>query len=178
MTATTIARPKKVRPSEPPLEPAAPSSRALSGDGRLSGWSSPGPLTVARAATGSIRTTARAVAAAVRERFTPPYSDERPVALGRLGLQLRRGRGRRGVDRRPGPRDVGHAQAELLVDHDDLAAGDDAPVDEQVDRLAGHTVQADDRARAEGQGLAEGHRGATDLDRHLDGDVGQALELA
>src|SRR3954463_4923512 len=126
MTATTIARPKNVRPSEPLLEPAAPSSRVLAGDGRLSGWSSPGPLIVARAATGSMRATARAVAAAVRERFTPPCSDERPVALGGLGGELRRG-GRGGLHcGRAATGHVGHSQAELLVDDDDLAARDHA----------------------------------------------------
>src|SRR4051812_27195136 len=184
MTATTTASPRNVRTSEPPPAPgAAPSSRALSGDGRLSGVSSPGPLTAASAAVGSIMKRARAVK--VAERFTPRSSDECPRPLrgferGRLDglddlrqqlrLEPRRAAAAGGH--------VGHAQAELLVDDDDLAAGDDAPVDQEVDGLAGHAVQADDGPGPEGQGLAERHPGPADLHRDLDADVGEALELA
>src|SRR4051794_9559943 len=73
--------------------------------------------------------------------------------------------------------DVGDAQAELLVDHDDLALRDDLAVDEQVDRLAGEPVQGDDRARRERQRLADRHGGAADLDGQLDGDVDDAAEV-
>src|SRR5438094_7066901 len=178
MAPTTTPRARNVLTSEPPDEPAEPSARALSGDGRLSGLSSPGPLTVARAPDGSASASARLVAARNRERFTPLWSDGCPSALAAPAIdfvdRLRelRSRAWRSTSsiayanfvRGPGDRlrrsltrtsfaalgslgdgdvplgrrllasgparagHVGHAQAELLVDDDDLAAGDDPPV--------------------------------------------------
>ena len=71
----------------------------------------------------------------------------------------------------------GDAQAELLVDHDDLAAGDRLAVDQQVDGLAGEPVEGHDRPRAQRERLADGHPRATHLDGQLDGHVVQAREL-
>src|SRR5215207_475783 len=84
-----------------------------------------------------------------------------------------------GVEVRPAlaGHDLGNAQPELLVDHDDLAAGDRLAVDQQVDRLAREAVQRDDRAGAERERLADRHARAADLDGELDGDVAQPLEV-
>ena len=68
-------------------------------------------------------------------------------------------------------------QAELLVDHDDLAAGDRLAVDQQVDGLAGEPVEGHDRPRAERERLADRHLRATDLDRELHRHVVQARQL-
>src|SRR5881275_2518116 len=122
MTATTTPRARNVLTSEPPDEPAEPSARALSGDGRLSGLSSPGPLTVARAPDGSASASARLVAARNRERFTPLSSDGCPSALANYvrGLgSLGRGGGvpighRLLAAGRVRTRHVGDAHAELL----------------------------------------------------------------
>src|SRR4051794_13683963 len=73
--------------------------------------------------------------------------------------------------------DLGDAQPELLVDDDDLAAGDRPAVDQQVDGFAGEPVERDDRTRAERERLADGHRRAADLDGELDGHVVQALKV-
>ena len=84
---------------------------------------------------------------------------QRELALGARDRRGRRPSAARAV-RRPaaapaaaacalGADDLGDAQAELLVDDDDLAAGDRAAVDQQVDGLVGQAVQRDDRARAE-----------------------------
>ena len=62
---------------------------------------------------------------------------------------------RRAVPRRARRDDLGDPQAELLVDHHDLAARDRPAVDQQVDGLAGQAVERDDRARAERQRLAD-----------------------
>ena len=120
--------------------------------GRRSG-SSPAPARVPR----SSRSTAS----------RPPRSTPRSAPGPR--------RPRRGAGRAARPRD---AEAELLVDRDDLAAGDAAAVDEQVDRLAGHLVRADDRAGADLERLADRHRRAADLDRQLDRHVEHHVEVA
>src|SRR4051812_40018007 len=83
---------------------------------------------------------------------------------------------------RPGVRAVGRehlgdAQAELLVDHDDLAAGDRLAVDQQVDGLAGEPVERHDGAGPEGERLADRHPRAADLHRELHLHVVQAREL-
>src|SRR3954454_13298852 len=73
--------------------------------------------------------------------------------------------------------DLGDAQPELLVDDDDLAAGDRAAGDQQVDGLVGEPVQRDDRALAQAHRLAERHVGAADLHGELHGDVREAREV-
>ena len=72
---------------------------------------------------------------------------------------------------------LGHAEAEFLVDHDDLSARDRLAVDQQVNRLAGEPVERHDRARAERERLPDGHLRAPDLDRQLHRHVVQAGEL-
>src|SRR3982074_3169921 len=44
---------------------------------------------------------------------------------------------------------LGDAEAELLVDHHHLAARDGGAVDEQINRFASHSVERDDRSRAQ-----------------------------
>ena len=73
--------------------------------------------------------------------------------------------------------DLRHAQAELLVDHDDLAAGDRPPVHQQVDGLARQPVERHDRSGTERQRLADGHARAADLHGELHRDVVQALKF-
>src|SRR3954471_7572951 len=108
-------------------------------------------------------TTARAA------RCTPPVYRV-SEALGFLGDFRRLGRAL-------GREHLGDPQAELLVDHDDLAAGDRLAVDQKVDGLAGQPVERHDRPGAERQRLADGHLRATDLDRELHRHVVQAGEL-
>src|SRR4051794_2227896 len=76
-----------------------------------------------------------------------------------------------------GAQHLGDAQAELLVDDDDLAPRDRAAVDQQVDRLARHAVQRDDGARAESERVADRHARAADLDGELDGHAVEAGEV-
>src|SRR3954464_3184670 len=72
--------------------------------------------------------------------------------------------------------DLCDPHAELVVDDDDLAAGDEGAVHQEVDGAAGHPVELDDRAGGEGEQVAHGHAGAPELggDAHL--DVGQQLQ--
>jgi hypothetical protein len=72
---------------------------------------------------------------------------------------------------------IGDAQAELLVDDDDLATRDRLAVDQQVDGLAGQPVQRHDRPGAELQRLADRHVRAADLDRQLHRHVVQVVEV-
>src|SRR5947209_10418231 len=74
--------------------------------------------------------------------------------------------------------DLGDAEAELLVDHDDLAPRDRSAVDEKVDGLAGHAVERDDQALAELERLADGHPRPPDLDRQVDRDSAQPVQVA
>src|SRR5437870_2987199 len=74
--------------------------------------------------------------------------------------------------------DVGQADAELVVHHHRLAARDRLPVDEHVERLAGELLELDHRAGPELEQLADGEPRAPDLDRHLERDVEQQLEVA
>src|SRR5689334_23196796 len=76
------------------------------------------------------------------------------------GSARRRARGGLGDGRRRwcglggsalGDQDLGHAEAELLVEHHDLASRDRLAVDQQVHGLAGELVERDDRAGAQGQ---------------------------
>src|ERR1700757_4347682 len=73
--------------------------------------------------------------------------------------------------------DFSDSQAELLVDHDDLAARDRRAVDEQVHGLARHPVQRHDRALSQLERLADGHPRAPHLDRQVDRDVAQAPQV-
>ena len=74
--------------------------------------------------------------------------------------------------------DLGDPQAEVLVDHDDLAAGDQAAVDQQVGGAAGGPVQLEDGAGRQLEQLAHRHPGAADLDGHLHVDAVQQLDAA
>src|SRR6185437_11488049 len=66
----------------------------------------------------------------------------------------------------------------LFIDHDDLAARDRRPVDEQVDGLAGHPVQRDDRAVTQLERLADRHLRASHLNCHLDGHIAQPPQVS
>ena len=84
---------------------------------------------------------------------------------------------RRGLVAGLGRDHLGDAQGELLVDRDDLAAGDEAPVDEQVGRLAGEPVERDDGAPADAEGLPDRHPRPADLDHEIDRDVEDEREI-
>ena len=79
---------------------------------------------------------------------------------------------------RAGVEDLGDPQAEVLVDDDDLAAGDQPAVDQQVGRAAGGAVQLEDVAGGEREQVADGHPGAAELDGHLHVDAVQHLDAA
>src|SRR4051812_6746333 len=74
--------------------------------------------------------------------------------------------------------DAGDAHRVVLIDHDDLAVCDQAPVEQHVCRCPGGAVELDDRTGLEGEDVAHRHPGASDLygERHL--HVGDAAELA
>src|SRR3954470_8741024 len=108
-------------------------------------------------------TTARAA------RCTPPVY--------RVQLDLGVVGGFRRLARALGREHLGNPQAELLVDHDDLPAGDRLAVDQEVDGLAGQPVERHDRPGAERERLADGHLRTTDLDRELHRHVVQAGQL-
>ena len=72
--------------------------------------------------------------------------------------------------------DLGDPQAEVLVEDDDLAAGDQAAVDQQVGRAAGGAVQLEDGAGGEGEQVAHGHPGPAELDGDLHVDAVQHLD--
>ncbi len=78
----------------------------------------------------------------------------------------------------PGRDDLGDPDAEVLVDHDHLAPGDQPAVDQQVGRAAGGPVQLDDGARVEREQLAHAHPGAAQLGGDLHLDVVQHVEPA
>ena len=73
---------------------------------------------------------------------------------------------------------VGDPDAELAVDDDDLAAGDEAAVDQDVDGGVGGAVELQDGAGLEAQQVPQRHAQAADLDGHLDRDVGEQREVA
>src|SRR6185312_3996278 len=74
--------------------------------------------------------------------------------------------------------DLRDAHSVVLVDHDDLAVGDEAAVQQDVRGGSGGAVQLDHGAGLEVEHVAHGHLGATDLhsERHL--HVADAAELA
>ena len=74
--------------------------------------------------------------------------------------------------------DLADPKAEVLVHDDDLTAGDERSVDQQVGRRAGGAVELDDLAGVQREQLLDGHPGAADLDGHLHGDVPQEVEAA
>src|SRR5689334_1030902 len=63
---------------------------------------------------------------------------------------------------------LGEAHAVVIADDDRFASGDEAPVDVDVERLAAHLVELEDRPRSEPQNIGDFHAAAPDLDRHLD----------
>src|SRR3954471_3204827 len=74
--------------------------------------------------------------------------------------------------------DLADPQAEVLVDDDDLATGDERAVDQQVRRRARRAVELHDLAGVQREQLLHGHAGAADLDGDLHGDVPQQVEAA
>src|SRR3954466_10393635 len=169
MTAMTTARPTMVRTSPPP--PAPVWAAVVVGVGSsCSGVFSPSAATAGAAPA---RTSASVMGR--RRRRDIRWGDEsglthpphRMCAPGALD-----GAGARFVC---GPHDLRDPQPEFLVDDDDLAARDRLPVAREVQGLPGEPVERDDRARTEGERLADGHAGAADLDGELDRDVLEAL---
>jgi hypothetical protein len=67
--------------------------------------------------------------------------------------------------------DLGERDAQRVVDQHDFAAGDQAIVDEDVDRLADAAIELDHGARGQVEQLADRHAGTAkhclDLDRHV-----------
>src|SRR3546814_395863 len=59
--------------------------------------------------------------------------------------------------------DVGDADAELLVDHDDLAAGDEGAVHEHVDGAADRAIELDHRPGAQLEDVTPEHAGPAEL---------------
>jgi hypothetical protein len=66
--------------------------------------------------------------------------------------------------------DLGDPYAELVVQDDDLAAGDQRAVDQHVDQSTGRPVHLDDAAGSKGEQVLDRHGGPGQLDRdlHLD----------
>ena len=60
------------------------------------------------------------------------------------------------LERRRRARDqLGHADAEILIDRHDLAARDQLVIHQQIDRTAGEPIEFDDRAREVDAALAK-----------------------
>ena len=74
--------------------------------------------------------------------------------------------------------DLADPQPEVLVHDDDLAAGDQGAVDQQVGRGAGGAVELDDLAGVEGEQLGHRHPGPADLDGDLHGHVAEQVQAA
>src|SRR5579859_3150496 len=81
------------------------------------------------------------------------------------------------VSRPLGLDDFGHGHAQPIVDDHDLAAGDQAVVDVDVDRLSHLAVELDDGAAAELQKLAHLHGRLTKHGRDLDRDLVDRFQL-
>ena len=74
--------------------------------------------------------------------------------------------------------DLGDPEAEVLVDHDHLAPGDQPAVDEQVRGAPCGPVQLQHGTGGEGEQVAHGHPGAPELDGDLHVDPVQHLDAA
>src|SRR5690606_34890616 len=72
---------------------------------------------------------------------------------------------------------LGDPHAELVVDHDDVAARHEAVVDEHVDGGAGGAVELHDAALAEAQQVADLEAHAPQLDGDDEVDVGEQVEV-
>ena len=79
---------------------------------------------------------------------------------------------------RLGGDDLDDADAEAAVDGHDLAAGDERAVGHDVEQLVRLAVELDDAAFGKLHQLGELQRGAADLDRQADRDVGEQAEIA
>ena len=71
---------------------------------------------------------------------------------------------------------LGNADAEAVVEHEDFATGDQPAVDEDVDGVAGELVERHDGALFELQHLFELHVGAAELDLEVELDVAEQFE--
>src|ERR1700754_1831912 len=67
--------------------------------------------------------------------------------------------------------DVGQPDAELVVDHHDLALRDQVAVDEHVHRLTRERLEFDDGALRQLQDVLDRNARAAEFHRQLDGDV-------
>jgi hypothetical protein len=70
-----------------------------------------------------------------------------------------------------------HGHAELLLDEDDLAAGHQAIVDINVDRLADLAVELEHRARADLEEIVDLHARAAEHGGNLDRNVEHRFEI-
>src|SRR5512147_100617 len=73
--------------------------------------------------------------------------------------------------------DLDDADAEAAVDGHDLAPGDQRAVGHDVEQLVRLAVELDDAAFGQLHQLGELQRGAADLDRQADRDVGEQAEI-
>ena len=71
---------------------------------------------------------------------------------------------------------LGDADAEVVVQHEHFAAGDQPAVDVDVDRVAGQLVERDDGALLELQHVFELHVRAAELDLEVELHVAQQVE--
>src|SRR5690606_33615610 len=73
--------------------------------------------------------------------------------------------------------DFGHGDAEAVLDENDFAAGHEAFVDVDLDRLADLPVELDDSADIHAQEMGYRDAGAAEDHRDADGDVEHGLEV-
>ena len=63
--------------------------------------------------------------------------------------------------------DVGQANAELVIDHNDFALSDQCAIDQHIHRFAGHGFQFNHRAVGKLQKVFDGDFGASEFDGDL-----------
>ena len=99
-----------------------------------------------------------------------------PAGRGRISSPPARrlGEGRLGAR---ATENLGQAQPELLVDHDDLATCNRGAVDEQIDGFAGHAVEGHDRPLPQLERLPDGESRPADLNRQVDRHVAQPAQV-
>ncbi|WBL34988.1 hypothetical protein O0235_09310 [Tepidiforma flava] len=72
--------------------------------------------------------------------------------------------------------DLDDADAEVFIDDDDFAAGDEAVVDEDVDGFAGDAVEFDDGAGAEAEDFGDGEAGPAEFDGDVHFEAGEEFD--
>src|SRR5205823_4185807 len=74
--------------------------------------------------------------------------------------------------------DLGDANPEVVLDHDNLALCYQPAVDKQVDRLAGDAIELDYRSGRELQHVLNQHADPAQLDRYVERNVKDHVETA